>query len=132
MPSSCHSDSNFLFPPLLLAPTTHLIPSVSPFLASPSLPLLFSLFAVEKPSNEIHPRQDGSPGPVLAFFFFFCFPLICFVLVCFPSHILMCSTPSDLLSFPSVLCAFLPPSLSLSSLSGPPFSSRSYSSISPS
>lgn len=55
MPSSCHNDSNFLFPPLISS-----LPPVSPFLTSPSsAPRSSSSVCCLKPSNEIHTKQDG-------------------------------------------------------------------------
>lgn len=69
MPSSCHNDSNFLFPPLTHADNSSL-PSVSPFFTllllrrAPSSSSS-SCVCCLKPSNEIHTKQDGRLGDFL-------------------------------------------------------------------
>lgn len=123
MPSSCHNDSNFLFPPLSHADHSSL-PSVSPFLTSPrQAPSSSSSVCCLKPSNEIHTKQDGRLDAfllaILSAFVFLSFASSSFV---FLSYSLSRSIYSSLFSFPSVLHTFLHLSLCpLISLYGPRF-----------
>lgn len=128
MPSSCHNDSNFLFPPPFCAGNSSL-PSVSPFLTSPrQAPSSFSSVCCLKPSNEIHTKQDGRLNAFLSAFLFLssASSSFAFLSYCLLLHLLV------LLSLPSVLHTFLHLSSSSYFPLWAPFSSRSYSSTSPS
>lgn len=114
MPSSCHNDSNFLFPPPFCAGNSSL-PSVSPFLTSPrQAPSSFSSVCCLKPSNEIHTKQDGRLNAFLSAFLFlssasssFAFLSYC-LLLHLPVFIVLTICPSY---FPPSLFVLLFPSM---------------------
>lgn len=112
MPSSCHNDSNFLFPSLCHVDNSFLL-SVSPFLTSPYWAPSFSSVCCLKLSNKNHTKQDGRLDAYLLAILS-ASPCLSFASFVFLSYSLALHFPHLYLSFPSVVHTFLHPSLSSS------------------
>lgn len=98
MPSSCHNDSNFLFPPLSYADKSPLSSVSISHLPSPGS-LFSSSVCCRKPSNEIHTKQDGR---LHAFLLAFLLAFSC----CLFLHLCLFHLPFSVLLYLAVYCPF--------------------------
>lgn len=94
MPSSCHNDSNFLFPPLSYADKSPLSSVSISHLPSPGS-LFSSSVCCRKLSNEIHTKQDGRLHAFLLAFS-----------CCLFLHLCLFYLPFSVLLYLAVYCPF--------------------------